>query len=130
MSHTVSNVLTSIRNASAISRPFVEIPTTRVGVAIVSAMCRAGYVWDLDHIEGKNGGVTRVTLKYSQSGDPAIHSVKMISKPGNRCYRRSSHLTHVVQGLGCQIVSTNRGVLTDQEARELNLGGEVVCELF
>lgn len=130
MSDSVADTITSLRNASSISKPFVEIPFSKHRVAVIDAMKRAGYIWDFGFAESSGFRCIRVALKYSQAGEPAFSSISLVSKPGNRVYCRCDQITTVVQGLGAYLISTNRGVLTDREARSAGVGGEIICKLF
>lgn len=130
MSDTVADTLTAIRNATRLSKPFVELRSVKLRVSIIEALKRSGYVWDYDFVERDNCSFVRVALKYSESGESAIRSVVLVSKPGNRAFCRSGQIQAVVQGLGVSLLSTNRGIITDLEARQLGVGGEVICNIF
>lgn len=130
MSDTVSDTLTAIRNASSLGKPFVELRSVKMRVCIIDALKRAGYVWSYSFVERLGIRYVSVSLKYSEAGQGAISSLVMISKPGNRVFSRSDQVRSIVQGLGVSLLSTNRGVVTDREAREFGVGGEIICNVF
>ena len=130
MSDTVSNTLTSIRNAVRMGVPFVEFPSTKIRVLILSALKRSGFVWDFDVIDRDAVALIRVALKYDEAGNSAISEIRSVSKPGNRVYCGVARFRPVVQGLGVSLLSTSKGVLTDKEAKEMCVGGEVICNVF
>ncbi len=130
MSDTVADTLTAIRNAIRLSKPFVELRSVKLRISIIDALKRSGYVWDYDFIDRGAFSFVRVALKYSESGESAIRSMVLVSKPGNRVFRKSGQIPTVVQGLGLSLLSTNRGIVTDREARQFGVGGEVICNVF
>ena len=130
MSDTVADTLTAIRNATKLCKPFLELRSVKLRVSIIDSLKRSGYVWDYDFVERDNTRFVRVTLKYSESGESAIRSIVLVSKPGNRVYFKSAQIPTVVQGLGMSLLSTNRGIVTDREARQFGVGGEVICNVF
>jgi small subunit ribosomal protein S8 len=91
---------------------------------------REGYIWDFDKIESKPVQQLKLDLKYGPNGERVIQRIKRISKPGRRVYRKARDLKPVLNGLGITIISTSRGVVSDREARQRNLGGEVLCEVW
>jgi small subunit ribosomal protein S8 len=130
VSDTVSDTLTAIRNASRLAKPFAELRTVKIRVSIVDALKRSGYIWDYDFVDRDGAQYLRVALKYGQDGECAIRSISSVSKPGNRKYKKCSELQMVLQGLGISLLSTNRGIITDKEARSFGVGGEVICTVF
>ena len=130
MSDTVADTLTAIRNASSLGKPYVELRSVKLRVSIIDALKRAGYVWGYEFSERSGVSFVSVALKYSEAGLGAIRSISMVSKPGNRVYCKRDQIRIVVQGLGVSLMSTNRGVVTDREAREYGVGGEVICNVF
>lgn len=130
MSDTVADTLTAIRNASSLGKPFVELRSVKLRVSIIDALKRSGYVWGYEFAERSGVSFVSVALKYSEAGLGAIRSISMVSKPGNRVYCKRDQIRIVVQGLGVSLMSTNRGVVTDREAREYGVGGEVICNVF
>jgi small subunit ribosomal protein S8 len=126
----ISDLLVRIRNAQAQNHQTVRLPASKVKAAILAVLAQEGYI--LGHTEetdAKGHKHLVVTLKYYQS-QPVITSLKRVSTPGRRVYSQATELPMVSNGLGTTIVSTSRGVLTDTKARELNVGGEVLCKVL
>lgn len=123
----VADMLTRIRNAVAIERPFVDIPISKEKVGIAEALQREGFIWDFERVGEGPHGILRVNLKYGPNGERLIQEIKRASKPGCRAYAKSKELPTVLQGLGICIVSTNQGILSDREARAKGIGGEILC---
>lgn len=130
MSDPVADTLTTLRNAARMSAPFAEFASAKMRVSIVNALKRSGFVWDYDIIERDGFPRIRVALKYDEAGVCAFSQIVSVSKPGNRVYRGVHQFRSVVQGLGISLLSTNKGVLTDKEARSMCVGGEVICNVF
>ncbi len=132
MTDPIADMLTRIRNAVTIERPAVAMPLSKVKRGIAEVLKREGYIWDW-HEEDQEGSPQKqlmIDLKYGPNGERVIQKIRRISKPGCRIYRGASDLRPVLNGLGISIVSTSRGVISDREARQKNLGGEVLCELW
>ena len=130
MSSTISDMLTTIRNATSLGKPFVDLRTAKFTSDILGALKRSGFLWDYAPLEGSEPSKIRVTLKYAANGACVLRSIVSVSKPGNRVYCKVDKIPHVLQGLGCSLISTSRGVLNDKEAREQRLGGEVICNIY
>jgi small subunit ribosomal protein S8 len=131
MTDPIADMLTRIRNAVRVERPFVDMPSSRLKCGIADVLKREGYIWDWkeEALESAPGKLLRLELKYGPSGEHVIQSIRRVSKPGRRTYSKSRELRPVLGGLGISIVSTSRGVVSDREARQQNLGGEVLCEV-
>ncbi len=131
MTDPIADMLTRIRNAVRVERPYVDIPTSRVKRGIADVLKREGFIWDWKDVaeEGAPVDQLRVELKYGPNGERVIQTIKRISKPGRRLYTRSRELRPVLGGLGISIISTSKGVISDREARRDNVGGEVLCEV-
>lgn len=130
MTDPISDMLTRIRNAVRVERPFVEMPLSKVKVGLAEVLKREGYIWDWQSVEAKPCSRLRIDLKYGPNGEQVIRHIKRVSKPGCRVYKASRELRPVLNGLGITVVSTSRGVVSDREARQRNLGGEVLCEVW
>jgi small subunit ribosomal protein S8 len=130
MTDPVSDLLTRMRNAISIERPFVDVPHSNLKKGIVEALKREGFVWDLSVVEGQPRSTLRVDLKYGPNGEKVIQHLKRVSTPGRRVYCGVDELPNVLQGLGICLLSTNQGVLSGREAKEKNVGGEVLCEVW
>jgi small subunit ribosomal protein S8 len=129
-SDPIADMLTRIRNAARVRHPEVKIPASKLKVGIAEVLRREGYINGFDVIDDGKQGILRVDLKYGARGEDVIHRIRRVSKGGCRVYRKASDLPQVLDGLGIAIVSTNRGVLSDRESREQNVGGEVLCTVY
>jgi small subunit ribosomal protein S8 len=125
----ISDMITRIRNAVRIERPFVDVPLSRLRVGVADVLKREGYIWDFAEIEAEPVKMLRIELKYGPNGEKVIQTINRVSKPGRRIYSKCAELKPVLNGLGISIVSTSKGVVSDREARQQNLGGEVLCEV-
>ncbi|MDO4558188.1 MAG: 30S ribosomal protein S8 [Planctomycetia bacterium] len=130
MTDPVADMLTRIRNAVRVERPTVEMPLSKLRKGLADVLKREGYIWDWKVIEGTPVQTLQVELKYGPSGERVIRHLSRVSKPGRRVYRGVDRLKPVLGGMGVAIVSTSRGVLSDREAREMKVGGEVLCEVW
>jgi small subunit ribosomal protein S8 len=130
MTDPVADMLTRVRNALLIERPYVDIPLSNLKRGIAEALQREGYVWDFEVIEQAPQNVLRINLKYGPNGERVIQSIKRVSSPGRRVFTRIRDTTDIRQGLGVTILSTSRGVLSNREARTQHIGGEVLCEVW
>lgn len=129
MTDPVADMLNRLRNAIAIERPYVDMPVSRLKVGIAEALKREGFIWDFEVIEGAPSSTLRIDLKYGPNGERVIQQLKRVSSPGRRVYSACRDLPNVLQGLGIALVSTNAGVLSNREARQKGLGGEVLCTI-
>jgi small subunit ribosomal protein S8 len=129
VSDTIGDFLTRIRNAAKAKHKTVEIPNSSLKTAIAMILKDQGYIADVEKVEDGKQGVVKLTLKYHQ-GTPVIREVRRVSTPGRRVYSPASELPRVRNGLGIAIVSTSKGVLTDKQARQYNVGGEVLCTIW
>jgi small subunit ribosomal protein S8 len=129
MTDPIADMLTRIRNAVRVERPFVEMPLSRVRKGVAEVLKREGYIWDATEVDGEPVRQLRLELKYGPNGEQVIQRIKRVSKPGRRVYAKSKDLRPVLNGLGISIISTSRGLVSDREARQQNLGGEVICEV-
>ena len=128
----LADMMTRIRNAVRVERPHVDMPLSKVKRGVAEVLKREGYVWDWKEveIEGEPAPLLRLELKYGPNGERVIQRIKRISKPGRRIYSKAKEMRPVLQGMGIRIISTSGGVLSDREARQKNLGGEVLCEVY
>jgi small subunit ribosomal protein S8 len=130
MTDPIADMLTRIRNAVRVERPHVDIPLSKVKRGLAEVLKREGYIWDWEEMADKPHSHLRVHLKYGPNGERIIRRIRRISKPGRRIYKGSDGLKPVLGGLGISILSTSRGVISDREARQRRLGGEVLCEVW
>ena len=130
MTDPIADMLTRIRNAVRVERPHVDMPASKVKKGVAEVLKREGYIWDFKEVDGQPVSQLRIELKYGPNGERVIRHVRRVSKPGRRVYSRAAELRPILNGLGISIISTSRGVISDREARQRNLGGEVLCELW
>ncbi|MBL8850621.1 MAG: 30S ribosomal protein S8 [Planctomycetaceae bacterium] len=130
MTDPVADMLTRIRNALLIERPYVDIPMSNLKRGIAEALQREGYVWDFEVVEQAPQNVLRINLKYGPNGERVIQSIKRVSSPGRRVFTSIRDTKDVRQGLGVTILSTSRGIISNREARTQHIGGEVLCEVW
>ncbi len=130
MTDPIADMLTRIRNAVSVERPQVEMPVSKVKKGVAEVLKREGYIWDWTTEEASPIGQLRIELKYGPSGEQVIRKIKRVSKPGCRVYSRAKDLRPVLNGLGISILSTSQGVMSDREARQQKIGGEVLCEIW
>jgi small subunit ribosomal protein S8 len=130
MTDPIADMLTRIRNAVRVEKPHVDMPLSKVKRGLAEVLKREGYIWDWEQIESQPSHELRVHLKYGPNGERVIRHIRRISKPGRRVYSGATRLKPVLGGLGISIISTSRGVISDREARQRKLGGEVLCEVW
>lgn len=130
ISDPIGDLLTRIRNGQMARLTAVHSPASKVRANLLEVLKREGYIRDYS-VKKKENGVSElnIELKYSE-GQPVIKEIKRVSKPGRRVYSQIKDVPRVYNGLGISILSTPRGVLSDREAREANVGGEVLCRVF
>ena len=131
MSDPIADMLTRIRNANTAKHDTVDVPASKMKIAIADILVNEGYIAKYDIVEEGNWSTIRITLKYgADKNEKVISGLKKISKPGLRVYAGKDELPKVLGGLGTAIISTNQGVVTDKEARKLGVGGEVLCFIW
>lgn len=130
LSDPIADMLTRIRNAVAVERPHVEIPLSNLKKGVADVLKREGYIWDWQAVEEEGIPQLRLDLKYGPNGERVIQNIRRVSKPGRRVYSQARQLRPVLHGMGITILSTSRGVVSDREARQKNIGGEVLCEVW
>ena len=128
MSDPIADMLTRIRNANVRKHNTVDIPSSKMKLAIADILVKEGYVEKYELVDNGNFKDIRITLKYTADGaERILTGIKRISKPGLRVYAGKENMPKVLNGLGTAIISTNVGVITDKEARQKGVGGEVLC---
>lgn len=130
MTDPIADMLTRIRNAVRVERPHVDLPLSKVKQGVAEVLKREGYIWDWEAIEAQPSGQLRLHLKYGPNGERVIRHIRRVSKPGRRVFSGATRLKPVLNGLGIFVISTSRGVISDREARQRKLGGEVLCEIW
>ena len=130
MTDPIADMLTRIRNAVRVERPHVTMPLSKVKRGLAEVLKREGYIWGWEEIQGEPVAELKIELKYGPNGERVIRHIRRVSKPGRRVYARADGLRPVLNGLCISVLSTSRGVISDREARQRKLGGEVLCELW
>ena len=126
----IADMLTSIRNAAQTSKPTVDVPASKMAEKILGIFKSYGYIEDFRLLKDSAQGTLKVYLKYGQGKKSVIMGLKRVSKPGLRIYATRDRIPKVLNGLGTSILSTSKGVMDDKKARELKVGGEVLCYVW
>ncbi len=129
VSDSIANMLTIIRNAISVRKDTVDIPASKLNEQILGIMKKDQYIENVRLLKDNKQGVLKVYLKYAGKKS-AISGLKRISKPGLRVYAQNDEIPRVLSGLGTAIISTSKGILDDKQARQLNIGGEVLCYVW
>jgi len=130
MTDPIADMLTRIRNAVRVEKPHVDVPISKVKRGVADVLKREGYIWDWKEVESEPVAQLRLELKYGPNGEQLIRTIRRISKPGRRVFSRAKELRPILNGLGISVISTSHGVVSDREARQRNLGGEVICQVW
>ena len=131
MTDPIADMLTRVRNAYRAGNKVVEVPSSKMKVAITKILCEKGYILSYKVVEGTPSNTIKIALKYHpQTKQAAIKKIVRVSTPGLRQYTDVKEMPRVLNGLGIAILSTSKGVITDKEAKDLNVGGEVVCYVY
>ncbi|MBM7646873.1 small subunit ribosomal protein S8 [Scopulibacillus daqui] len=130
MTDPIADMLTRIRNANTVRHGQLTLPASRVKKEIAEILKREGFIKDVEFIEDNKQGMIRIFLKYGANKERVITGLKRISKPGLRVYAKADEIPRVLGGLGIAIVSTSKGILTDKEARQQQVGGEILAYVW
>lgn len=130
MTDPIADLLARIRNAILAKHDRLDFPASKLKQEVCRILKEQGYIEDVERLEAKPQDILRVYLRYDPTGLPAITRMTRVSKPGRRVYRGADDIPTVMNGLGTGIVSTSHGLLTDHQAREQRLGGEILCEIW
>jgi len=130
MTDPVADLLTRIRNAQNSNNRFADIPLSNLKKRILFILKEEHYIRDFIIVNDDKGGRLRAFLKYDSVGEPVIKSISRISKPGRRVYAKAGEIPKVLDGLGVAILTTSKGVVSDKVARKLNVGGEILCNVW
>lgn len=130
MTDPIADMLTRIRNANTVGHETVEIPASKMKISIAEILKEEGYINGFDVIEDNKQGIIKVNMKYGANNEKVINGIKKISKPGLKVYAKANEVPKVLGGLGIAIISTSKGVVSDREARNLGVGGEVICYVW
>ena len=126
----IADMLTRMRNANQLKYDTVEVIGTKMTLGIAEILKREGYIEDFEYVKDTTGDKINITLKYGDRKERVITGLKRISKSGLRVYAKASEIPRVLNGLGIAIISTSKGLMTDKEAREAKLGGEVLAYIW
>lgn len=126
----IADLLTRVRNANIVGHEVVDVPSSKIKKAMVDIMLNEGYIKGVEEYNDGTMPVLRIAMKYGENKERVITGLKRISKPGLRVYTGKDEIPQVLNGLGIAILSTPKGVITDKEARKLNVGGEVICYIW
>ena len=131
MTDPIADFLTRIRNAYSAGKKVVEVPASKMKLALTKILCEKGYILSYKLVEDGKSNTIKIALKYHpQTKTPAVKAIDRVSRPGLRRYTDVENMPRVLNGLGIAIISTSKGIITDKEARELNVGGEVICYVY
>ena len=130
MSDPLADFLTRIRNGVQANFTSVDIPLSKLKVSVADVLKKEGYIADYHVDEQGVQGTLTVDLKYGPNNEKVITGIRRVSKPGLRQYKKSNAIPQVMSGLGVAVLSTSHGVISDREARKLNVGGELLCEVW
>ena len=130
LTDSISQALTQIRNVLMRKGPTVDIPASRLIGEILEVLKRENYIDNFKLLKDTVQGSFRVYLKYDPEGNPAINNLRRVSKPGLRVYAKNNKIPRVLRGMGIAILSTSKGIMTDKEARNQKLGGEIICYVW
>jgi small subunit ribosomal protein S8 len=129
-SDPIADMLTIIRNGGKAGLSKVDIPGSKIKREMVRVLKEQGYIKDYKFLEDETQGVIRVALKYVSEGEPTIFGIQRVSNPSCRVYAKSKDIKPVLNGLGISIISTSKGLMTDKQAKEAKVGGEILCNVW
>ncbi|MFC1631185.1 30S ribosomal protein S8 [Candidatus Omnitrophota bacterium] len=126
----LADMFTVIRNAARTKKAMVEFPASTVRLSVLEVLKTEGYIKNFKSIKDEKQGLIRVYFRFTKHKLPTLNNIKRISKPGLRVYAAKDKIPRVMRGMGTAIISTSSGVMTDQKARQLGVGGEVICQVW
>lgn len=126
----IADMLTRIRNGAQASHPFVDVPASKLKIALAKVLKEEGYIENYEIVEDGKFKAIRITLKYDAKNKSVITKLVRVSKPGLKTYSKAKNLEKVLGGLGIAVISTSKGLMTDRKARKENIGGEVLCYVY
>lgn len=130
MTDPIADMLTRIRNGIQARHERIEVPASKLKVEVARILKSEGFISNYKLVEDKVQGTLRIYLKYADDGEPVIHGIERVSRPGRRVYRSKDEIPRVLGGLGLAIVSTSKGVLAGHDAAKNGVGGEVLCQVW
>ncbi len=126
----IADMLTRIRNGSAVRHRYVLVPSSKMALAIARILAKEGFIENYDVTQDQPQAMLRIWLRYTDKREPVVTGLERVSKPGRRVYVQKGEIPWVRSGIGLAVLSTSRGVMTDREARRLGVGGEVICRVW
>lgn len=130
MTDPIADMLTRIRNANTVGHETVDIPASKIKKSIAEILLEEGYIKGFEEIDDNKQGIIKIDMKYGANKERVISGIKKISKPGLKVYAKANQVPRVLGGLGVAIISSSKGVVSDKKARELGVGGEVICYIW
>ncbi len=130
MTDPIADMLTRIRNANTVGHATVEIPASKMKKSIATILTEEGYIKGFDIVDDNKQGLIKIQMKYGADKERVISGIKKISKPGLKVYAKADQVPKVLGGLGIAIISTSNGIISDKKARQLGVGGEVICYVW
>ena len=130
MTDPIADMLTRIRNANTVGHETVDIPASKIKKSIAEILLEEGYMKGFEEIDDNKQGIIKIDMKYGANKERVISGIKKISKPGLKVYAKADQVPRVLGGLGVAIISSSKGVVSDKKARELGVGGEVICYIW
>jgi small subunit ribosomal protein S8 len=130
MTDPIADMLTRIRNALMASYNSVDIPGSRMKINIAKVLKSEGFIKNFKLVDDKKQGIIKIYFKYDEKGVPTIDGLKRVSKPGCRIYAKRDNIPKILNGFGINILSTSKGIITDKQAREIGVGGEIICSVW
>ncbi len=130
MTDPIADMLTRIRNALMASYNSVDIPGSRMKINIAKVLKSEGFIKNFKLVDDKKQGIIKIYFKYDEKGVPTIDGLKRVSKPGCRIYAKRDNIPKILNGFGINILSTSKGIITDKQAREMGVGGEIICSVW
>ena len=130
MTDPIADMLSRIRNGLVAGHDSINVPASKLKREIARILQQEGFIADYELVSDAYQGILKIKLKYTDNGEPIIHGIERVSRPGRRVYRSKAEIPQVLDGLGVSIVSTSRGVLSGSEATRSGIGGEVLCQVW
>jgi small subunit ribosomal protein S8 len=130
MTDPIADMLTRIRNALMASYNSVDIPGSRMKINIAKVLKSEGFIKNFKLVDDKKQGIIKIYFKYDDKGVPTIDGLKRVSKPGCRIYAKRDNIPKILNGFGINILSTSKGIITDKQARDIGVGGEIICSVW
>ena len=130
MTDPIADMLTRVRNAGRVKFNSVDVPASKIKIELAKVMKTEGYIRNYKFIKDSKQGILKIYLKYTDTREHVIQEIKRVSKPSRRGYVGANEIESVFSGMGVAVLSTSRGIISDRQARKLQVGGEVICNIF